>query len=265
MRAATWSSTRNITAARVSWQRARQVADQLPVDDPDRTSMRIAPRTRLCGTAWRVNISIAGVGFDELRDLAAAAGDKVSLAIGMAGLLQTQALHDRPRESSPLASEYTGLLESIDDPTLTLGLSSAAMTAKYFAGEMTETLRLAQHAIDLADGDPTKGNLIVASPLAWAFDSRGGARWALGLAGWRSDFDQAIAVAAAVDPMLQAITDRRLLHPCRHERVAAARRHRLARHRRSAGHRRAVRRRFGAVRGARGSRHRPSSSRRTRT
>ena len=150
------------------------------------------------------NVSIAGAGFDELRDLAAAAGDKVSLAIGMAGLVQTQALHDRPRESSRLASEYTGLLESIGDPTLTLGLSFAAMTAKYFAGEMTETLRLAQHAIDLADGDPTKGNLIVASPLAWAFDSRGGARWALGLAGWREDFDQAIAVAAAVDPMLQA-------------------------------------------------------------
>ncbi len=205
MRAATWSSTRDITAARASWERARHVADHLPVDDPDRTSMRIAPRTRLCGTAWRVNVSIAGTGFDELRDLAAAAGDKVSLAIGMAGLLQTQALRDRPRESSRLASECTGLLESIGDPTLTLGLSCAAMSAKYFAGEMTETLRLAQHAIDLADGDPTKGNLIVESPLAWAFDSRGGARWALGLAGWRSDFDQAIAVAATVDPTLQAM------------------------------------------------------------
>jgi adenylate cyclase len=205
MRAATWSTNRDITAARASWRRAQQVADQLPADDPDRTSMRIAPRTLLCGTAWRVSVSIAGTGFDELRDLAAAAGDKVSLAIGMAGLLQTQALHDRPRESSRLASECTGLLESIGDPTLTLGLSCAAMTAKYFAGEMTETLRLAQHAIDLAGGDPTKGNLIVASPLAWAFDSRGGARWALGLAGWRSDFDQAIAVAAAVDPVLQAM------------------------------------------------------------
>jgi adenylate cyclase len=204
MRAATWSSTRDITAARASWRRAQQVADRLPVDDPDRTSMRIAPRTLLCGTAWRMSASVARTGFDELRDLAAAAGDKVSLAIGMAGLLMTQALHDRPRESSRLASEYTGLLESIGDPPLTLGLSFVAMTAKYFAGEMTETLRLAQHAIDLADGDPTKGNLIVVSPLAWAFDSRGGARWALGLAGWRSDFDQAIAVAGAVDPLLQA-------------------------------------------------------------
>src|SRR6478609_5066272 len=203
MRAATWSSTRDITAARVSWQRARQIADRLPPDDPDRNSMRIAPRTLLCGTAWRVSASAAHTGFDELRELAAAAGDKVSLAIGMAGLLMTQALHDRPRVASRLASEYTGLLDSIGDPTLLLGLSFAAITAKYFAGEMTEILRLAQRAIDLAEGDPTKGNLIVGSPLAWAFDGRAGARWALGLAGWRSDFDQAIAVAGAVDPMLQ--------------------------------------------------------------
>jgi adenylate cyclase len=205
MRAATWSSTRGITAARVSWQRARHVADRLPADDPDRTSMRIAPRTLLCGTAWRVSASVADTGFDELRDLAAAAGDTVSLAIGMTGLLMTQALHDRPRESSRLASEYTGLLDSIGDPTLMLGLSFAAITAKYFAGEMTETLRLAQRAIDLAEGDPTKGNLIVGSPLAFAIDGRAGARWALGLAGWRDDFDQAIAVAGAVDPMLQVI------------------------------------------------------------
>jgi adenylate cyclase len=189
----------------VSWQRARHVADRLPADDPDRTSMRIAPRTLLCGTAWRVSASAAHTGFDELRDLAAAAGDKVSLAIGMTGLLMTQALHDRPRESSRLASEFTGLLESIGDPTLMLGLSFAAITAKYFAGEMTEILRLAQRAIDLAEGDPTKGNLIVGSPLAFAIDGRAGARWALGLAGWRDDFDQAIAVAGAVDPMLQVI------------------------------------------------------------
>ena len=262
MRAATWSSTRDITAARVSWQRARQIADRLPPDHPDRTSMRIAPRTLLCGTAWRVSASVADTGFDELRDLAAAAGDKVSLAIH-GRVADDTGLRDRPRESSRLASEFTGLLESIGDPTLMLGLSFAAITAKYFAGEMTETLRLAQRAIDLAEGDPTKGNLIVGSPLAFAIDGRAGARWALGLAGWRDDFDQAIAVAGAVDPMLQVIliADRA---PSR-RRVAAARRNRCARHRRRAGHRRAVRRRSRAVRGARGSRHRPGSSRRTST
>ena len=66
MRAATWSINRDITATRVSWQRAQQVADRLPADDPDRTSMRIAPRTLLCGTAWRVSGSVADTGFDDL-------------------------------------------------------------------------------------------------------------------------------------------------------------------------------------------------------
>ena len=45
MRAGTWSTHRDITAARMSWQRAAAVADRLPEDDPGRLAMRIAPRT----------------------------------------------------------------------------------------------------------------------------------------------------------------------------------------------------------------------------
>src|SRR6185312_12762546 len=47
MRAATWSTNRDIDAARVSWERARHIADTLPADDPAQLSMRIAPRTML--------------------------------------------------------------------------------------------------------------------------------------------------------------------------------------------------------------------------
>ena len=54
MRAGAWSTHRDIAAARVSWERARRIADALPADDPGRTAMRIAPRTMLCGAAWRV-------------------------------------------------------------------------------------------------------------------------------------------------------------------------------------------------------------------
>ena len=54
MRAAAWSANRDIGAARVSWERARRIADALPADDPDQQPMRIAPRTMLCATAWRV-------------------------------------------------------------------------------------------------------------------------------------------------------------------------------------------------------------------
>ena len=55
MRAAAWSADRDIGAARVSWERARRIADALPADDPDQLSMRIAPRTMLCATDWQAS------------------------------------------------------------------------------------------------------------------------------------------------------------------------------------------------------------------
>ena len=130
MRAATWATNRDIAAARLSWERARKIADALPADDPNRAAMRIAPRTMLCGIAWRVHVNVAGDRFDELRELCTAAGDKASLAIGMAGLVMDHAYHDRIREASQLASEAWTLIESIGDPTLTVGLSLAAIYAK---------------------------------------------------------------------------------------------------------------------------------------
>ncbi len=54
MRAATWLTRRDVHAARTAWQRARQVADQLPGDAIGRAAMRISPRSLLCVTAWRV-------------------------------------------------------------------------------------------------------------------------------------------------------------------------------------------------------------------
>ena len=86
MRAGSWLTNRDIDAAQTSWQRARQVADRLPDDDPDRAQMRIGPRTLLSGTAWRVGGMSSDPGFNELSELCAASGDKRSLAIGMTGL-----------------------------------------------------------------------------------------------------------------------------------------------------------------------------------
>ncbi len=54
MRAATWATNRDIAAARLSWERARRIADALPAEDPNRATMRIAPRTMLCGNAYRL-------------------------------------------------------------------------------------------------------------------------------------------------------------------------------------------------------------------
>jgi adenylate cyclase len=199
MRAGTWFTNRDINAARTSWQRARQLADQLPADEPDRSWMRIAPRALLCGSTWRAGGSIADTGFDELRDLCTGPNTKVPLVMGMAGLLMELIVHARSHESSHLALEYLELLESIGEPTLTVGLLYPAIVAKYEAGEMTQALRLAQRVIDLAEGDATMGNFLTGSPLAFATAMRASARCALGQRNWKDDFGQALAVAR-VDP-----------------------------------------------------------------
>jgi adenylate cyclase len=192
MRAGTWATFRDIDAAHTSWRRAQQVADRLPGDDPGRLAMRIEPRSLLCASAFRVGGSGADTGFDELRDLCAAAGDQRSLAIGMAGWVIAHAMKGNNPESSRLASELVGLLDSIGDSTLTVALLITAMIGKHETAEMAEILRLAQYVIYLADGDPAIGNLITDSPLSVATVFRGVARGCLGIPGWRDDIRHAV-------------------------------------------------------------------------
>jgi adenylate cyclase len=187
MRAGAWATFRDIAAAHTSWHRAIQVADRLPDNDPDRMSMRIEPRSLLCTSAFRVGGSGAETGFDELRDLCAAAGDQRSLAIGMAGWVIAHEMKGNLRDASRLAGELVQLLESVGDSTLTVALLPQAMVGKHETAEMTEILRLAQYLIDLAEGDPRNGNLVTESPLSVATAFRGLARGCLGGPGWRDD------------------------------------------------------------------------------
>jgi class 3 adenylate cyclase len=203
MRAAMWATNRDITAARLSWERARKIADASPAD-PNRAAMRIAPRTMLCAIAWRTHMNVAGDHFDELRELCTAVGDKASLAIAMAGLVMDHAFRDRMHEASQLASEAMALLESLGDPTLTVGLAYPGTYAKGECAEWSDVLRWSQAVIDLADGDPSKGNFMIGSPLAMAFTSRGMARYCLGRPGWQGDLRQGLAMARSVDPMSYA-------------------------------------------------------------
>ena len=143
MRAGAWSSFRDLAAATTSWRNALEVADQLSADDPNRSAMRIAPRTLLCGNSWRIGGTVADTGFDELRELTDAAGDKVSLAIGMMGWITALTFNDRIAESALLADEFVTLVESIGDPALIVGLLPGAVQAKAQAGDALDTRRLA--------------------------------------------------------------------------------------------------------------------------
>jgi hypothetical protein len=202
MRAGVWATNRDIAAARRSWERARCIADALPADDPAQLSMRIAPRTMLCATDFQARTVQDSRGrFAELRELCSAAGDKVSLAIAMTGLVTELCYTGRSREGSLLASEQMALLESIGDPALTMGLGVLALVSWFDAGEFGEMLRWSQTVVDLAAGDPAKGaGFGFGSPLAIALAWRGLARWWLGRPGWRQDLDDAVAMARDSDP-----------------------------------------------------------------
>jgi class 3 adenylate cyclase len=201
LRAGAWATSRNMAAARASWERARTIADALPTDVPNWAAMCIAPRTMLCGTAYRVHANDAGHRFDELRQLCAVTGDKAPTAVAMAGLVMDHAYRGRMLQASKLASEAMALIESLGDPTLIVGLSFPALYAKIECGEWPDVLRWSQRVIDLADSDPFKGNFIFGSPLALALGSRGTARYSLGHPGWREDLRHGLDMARGADPL----------------------------------------------------------------
>jgi class 3 adenylate cyclase len=207
MRAGVWSADRDIDAARTSWESARRIADQLPVEHPDTLSMRIAPRTMLCTTDWQgPAVQESRARFEDLRELCSAAGDTVSLVIAMTGLALELLYAGRTREGARLASEQMALLHSIGDPTLTMALAFAAFLNWINVGEVDEILRWSQTIIDLAEGDPAKGaGYGVGSPLAAALAWRGVARWWLGRPGSRQDLHDAVAMARDTNPQFFAL------------------------------------------------------------
>jgi len=150
MRAGHWSTRRDIAAARASWERARLIADALPDSDPDRTTLRIAPRAKLCGSAWRgVDASIDSL-VDELRELCADAGDNASLAVSLTALALQHGNRGHYRESIRLATEMMAMLESVGDPTSTIGATTAVASIRHEAGHSADVLQWSQTVIDRA-------------------------------------------------------------------------------------------------------------------
>ena len=203
MRAGAWSTNRDLAAARISWERARSIADANTCPTtPTSLSMRIAPRTMLCATDWQArDVQDSRGRFAELRALCNAAGDKVSLAIGMTALAADLLYAGRTSEAARLASEQMALLESIGDPSPVMGVAAMAFVNWIGVGEFGEILRWSQTIVDLAAGDPAKGaGFGMGSPLAIALAWRGTARWWLGRPGWRQDLHDAVAMARRSNP-----------------------------------------------------------------
>jgi adenylate cyclase len=183
MRAGRWAANRDVSAAQMIWRRARDIADRLPADDPARMPKRIAPRAYLCGSAWRTAVMLAETGFDELRELCDASFDQASLALAMIGQSQALMFHGRYAEASPVASDCIEILDSVGYSSRMTGHLLGSSNVKFQVGQLGEGLRLAERVLDIVDGDPARGQNLLAggSPLVLAHALRGGFGFCLGL------------------------------------------------------------------------------------
>ena len=66
-------------------------------------------------------------------------------------------------------------------------------------------LRWSQRVIDLADGDPSKGNFISGPRWRSPLTTRAMARYCLGRPGWRDDLRHGLAMARSTDPVLRQV------------------------------------------------------------
>lgn len=199
MKSATWSVSRDIRAAQSSLRRALEVADRLPDDGPTTLRKRIGARASLCAYAWRSDATITDTGFDELRELCETTGDRISLAIGMAGTVTATLFDGRYRDATRIGTELIELLEAIGDPTLFVGLAIAAANVKMQVGEAQTALQIADRSIEIAGGDATMASIVVGSPLALSCGIRAFNLVALGLPGFTAEFERAFSVSRDVD------------------------------------------------------------------
>lgn len=187
MRAGTWFNTRDIDAARISWRRARDIADRLPPDVENRNALRIAARVPLTGNAWRVGGTVEETGYEELRELATESGDKRALAVALIGQVAQLALHHHLSAANATAAELLDLVDELGDEPVTFDAMTMTMYSLFQGGRMDRLYRLTQRLADHCRGDPHLSGMFVPSPLVISSALHAVAGCALNAPGWPHD------------------------------------------------------------------------------
>lgn len=153
MRAASWLYQRDVGAARDSWQRARTIADMLPVEQGD-NDLRIAPRAQLSFSAWVVGGDDEEEDcFEELRLLTAKSVDKLPLALGMTGRVYSLITNQgRSRDGASLAAELDELYGTIDASTADRAeILTAIALAEYLTCRFDKALQTIQRLREIGE------------------------------------------------------------------------------------------------------------------
>ena len=167
MRAAEWLRSRDLPAARLQWESARDIADRLPDDDAT-IAMRIAPRTMLTSTAFLVGDDAeAEELYRELRELTVPAGDVLSLAIGTAGRIWSLTVNDtRVAEAAALTTELETMVEGLECDAAAMSIILNAVAFGRFANcEFDAALRVADAIRALGPDTPVE-EIVSADALA---------------------------------------------------------------------------------------------------
>ncbi len=156
MRAADWLQTRDIVAARSSWERARSIAERIPDAHQGIVEMKIAPRAMLAWTDWLVGADPdADACYEELRTLALGSGDTLSLAKGTAGRAFALCENEhRPADAAALADDVLQMIDDVHcDAMLKVDLLYAVMWAKFLVADQQAILRTGERIRELAGND----------------------------------------------------------------------------------------------------------------
>ena len=176
MRAAEWLRTRDIVAARSSWERARSIAERLPDEHQSVVEMRIAPRKMLAWTDWLVGADPdADASYEELRALATQSGDTLSLAMGTAGRAFALCENEhRPAEAAALADDVLQMIDDVHcDAMLKVDLLFAVMWAKFLVADHRAVLRTGEQIRELA-GNKVNSSVARANAVCGVSPSRMG-------------------------------------------------------------------------------------------
>ncbi|MGV0853162.1 ATP-binding protein [Mycolicibacterium phlei] len=157
MRAADWLRPRDLPAARAAWESALRCADQSPTGTGDVIGMRLAPRTMLMSTLLYTGESPdTDIRYREFHELATAAGDFQSLALGTAGRLFSLIVNDfRLADAAALIPHLDALTKDVAiEPDLRAIVLNSLAYAQFAHGDFGAALRAVDAILDLSPPAP---------------------------------------------------------------------------------------------------------------
>jgi class 3 adenylate cyclase/tetratricopeptide (TPR) repeat protein len=197
-RAGTWVGNTDPTAALRHWRKVKELADALP-DTEETAALGLSARIFALSSGWRLGLSDqeAEALFSEAERMASEAQDvwsRTLLLVLYGTILVTT--RGQYREGVTALRQASDLAAESGDPSLQLVVAVSSYTF-YLLGENQEALAWCDRAIDLATGDPTIGDALVACPLAHAFQQKSGVLTDVGrLDEARELLDRALRTAA---------------------------------------------------------------------